>query len=104
VNEEIVRDSAAVAKHLSAAGIDEHLAAWRDRLSSVEPFDAASLEAALRDVADARGIKAGTLIHATRVAITGQAVSPGLFEVIELMGRERVLERLSSFVTTEGRR
>ncbi|HET9371191.1 MAG TPA: glutamate--tRNA ligase [Vicinamibacterales bacterium] len=104
VKDEITRDPAAVAKHLSAAGIDEHLAAWRDRLAAVRPFDAASLEAALRDVAEARGIKAGTLIHATRVAITGQAVSPGVFEVIELMGRERVLDRLSAFATTEGRR
>jgi len=35
------------------------------------------------------------LIHATRVAVTGQAVSPGVFEVLELVGRDRVLSRLS---------
>jgi len=48
----------------------------------------------LRALADERGIKPGSLIHATRVAVTGQAVSPGLFEVLELMGRERVVARL----------
>jgi glutamyl-tRNA synthetase len=60
----------------------------------VEPFDAATLESALRSLAEARGIKAATLIHATRVAVTGQAVSPSLFDVLELTGRDRVLARL----------
>jgi glutamyl-tRNA synthetase len=63
-------------------------------LAGVAPFDPASIESALRAVADERGIKAGVLIHATRVAVTGQAVSPGLFEVLALVGRDRVLKRL----------
>jgi glutamyl-tRNA synthetase len=88
-------DPAAVAKHLSAPDVTTHLAAWRARLAAVDPFDAATLEAALREVAEARGIKAGTLIHATRVAVTGQAVSPGLFEVLELVGRDLVTARLA---------
>ena len=45
-------------------------------------------------VADARGVKAASLIHACRVAVTGKAVSPGLFEVLALLGRRRVHERL----------
>ncbi len=90
----IVRDEAAVAKHLADPSLAPHLAAWRDRLASVEPFDAASLEAALRALAAERGIKAGALIHATRVAVTGQAVSPGIFEVLEVAGRARVMARL----------
>ena len=100
----LCRDPAAVARHLSAPGVDEHLAAWRDRIETVQPFDAPTLEAALREIAEQRGIKAGTLIHATRVAITGQTVSPGLFEVMELMGRDRVLDRLSPFAAAGGRR
>lgn len=90
----IDRDPAAVAKHLSAPDLGAHLAAWRDRLSTVAPFDPATIESALRTLADERGIKAGTLIHATRVAVTGQAVSPGLFDVLALVGRDRVLKRL----------
>ena len=58
------------------------------------PFDPPTLEAALRALADERGIKAGVLIHATRVAVTGQAVSPGIFEVLALVGRDRALRRL----------
>jgi glutamyl-tRNA synthetase len=68
----------------------------------VEPFDPAALESALRALADERGIKAGALIHATRVAVTGQAVSPGVFDVLALVGRERVLARLGEAVTLLG--
>jgi glutamyl-tRNA synthetase len=88
------RDPAAVAKHLSAPDLGPHLAAWRERLAAVTPFEPAPIEAALRALAEERGIKAGTLIHATRVAVTGQAVSPGLFEVLALVGRDRVLRRI----------
>jgi glutamyl-tRNA synthetase len=94
VVDQVERDPAAVAKHLSNVDLEPHLRAWRDRLADVSPFAAAPLEAALREVAEARGIKAGVLIHATRVAVTGQAVSPGLFEVMEIVGRTRVLRRL----------
>jgi glutamyl-tRNA synthetase len=61
------------------------------------------VEAAVRGTAAERGIKAGMLIHATRVAVTGRAASPGLFEVLALLGRERTvarLERLVNFLAT----
>jgi glutamyl/glutaminyl-tRNA synthetase len=65
-------------------------------LDSVKPFEAGPLEAALRGLAEARGVKPAVLIHATRVAVTGKAVSPGLFEVLELLGRPRTVRRLES--------
>jgi len=95
IEDRIEVDPAAAQKHLSAPDLGPHLAAWRDALARVEPFDAATLEAALRATAETRGIKAGVLIHATRVAVTGRAVSPGIFDVLELIGRERVLNRLA---------
>jgi glutamyl-tRNA synthetase len=87
-------EPAAVRKHLSAPGLSGHVAALRDALGGIEPFRAAPLEAALRALADVRGLKAGTLIHAARIAVTGRGASPGLFEVLELIGREAVLARL----------
>ena len=87
-------DPAAVGKHLSDPAIAAHLEAWRERLAVVDPFDAAAIESALRATAESCGIKAGVLIHATRVAVTGQAVSPSLFDVLALMGRDRVLARI----------
>ena len=96
----IERDPAAVAKHLASADLRPHLTAWRDRLTHVDSFDAATLEVALRSLAEERAIKAGVLIHATRVAVTGQAVSPGLFDVLELMERERVVSRLTEVLNS----
>jgi glutamyl-tRNA synthetase len=94
VDDGIARDPAAAARHLASPDLPPHLGAWRRRLGEVEPFDASTLEMALRTLAEERGVKPGVLIHATRVAVTGQAVSPGLFEVLELIGRERVLARI----------
>jgi len=91
----VQRDAAAVSKYLNVPDLAPHLAAWRDRVRDVTPFDAATLESALRTLAEARAIKPAALIHATRVAVTGQSVSPGIFEVLELMGRDRVVSRLA---------
>jgi len=90
-------DEAAVAKHLRVEGMTAHLKALAAALVALPEFDIASTEAALRQVAEARGLKAGTLIHAVRVAVTGTSVGPGLFEVLALVGRARVLARLARY-------
>jgi glutamyl/glutaminyl-tRNA synthetase len=89
-------DAAAVDRHLRASGVDGHLAAIDATFVRMDDFDAASLEPALRALAEARGVKAGVLIHAVRVAVTGKAVSPGLFDVLALLGRDRVAARLAA--------
>ena len=86
----------AVDRYLRADGMAEHLRALDDAFAQLADFDAASLETALRSVADARGVKAATLIHAVRVAMTGTTVSPGLFDVVALIGRARTHVRLRS--------
>ena len=91
-------DSAAVAKHLGAEGIADHLQALSKAFDEHAAFDVASTEAVLRRVADARGIKAPALIHALRVSVTGRAASPGLFDVLVLLGRERVATRIDRAV------
>lgn len=90
-------DADAVRKHLSAPGLAAHVSALHDAFAP-SVFDEASLEQALRRTAEARGVKAGALIHATRIAMTGRMVSPGLFEMLTLVGRERVLARLDRLV------
>jgi glutamyl-tRNA synthetase len=95
-------DPVAVSKHLSAAGIRGHVAALREAVAEIGPFDESTLEITLRHVAETRGIKAGALIHATRIAMTGRMVSPGLFEMLALLGRDTVttrLDRLISFLS-----
>jgi len=85
----------AAEKHLSVPGLADHLEALANVLRTVEPFTESAAEAALRGVASERNVKAGALIHATRVAVTGRTASPGLFEVLVLLGRERTLARLA---------
>ena len=88
----------AVAKHLGSPGLDAHVEALAASLGAVAPFDEASVESIVRGTAEREGIKAGTLIHAVRVALTGRTASPGLFEVIVLLGRERAVARLVELV------
>jgi glutamyl-tRNA synthetase len=94
--DDVVLDEAAVRKYLAKAELREPLEGLRAAFATVATFDAPTLEATLRQIADARGLKAAALIHATRVAATGRAMSPGLFEVLELLGRDRTLTRLAS--------
>ena len=94
VTENVVYQPEAVEKHLSSPGLASHVSALHDALAVIEPFDEAHIEASVRDTASALGIKAGLLIHATRVAVTGRTSSPGLFEVLALVGRASTLARL----------
>ena len=93
-------DEAAVQKHLSAPGTRAHLEALSAAFEHAT-FDEVTLEHVLRQVAEQRTVKAGTLIHATRIAMTGRMVSPGLFEMLVLLGREEVLARLKALTRLE---
>jgi len=71
------------------------LAALAPRLAAVEPWSAATTEAAARAFAEAAGVKLGGVAQPLRAALTGRAVSPGVFDVLETLGREESLARLS---------
>jgi glutamyl-tRNA synthetase len=70
------------------------LTAAEEALIALEPFDAPAIEAALREAADRLELKPRQAFQPIRVAVTGSKVSPGLFESIELLGRETTLSRL----------
>jgi glutamyl-tRNA synthetase len=67
-----------------------------DRLAGVEPWAATAIEESLRDLADELGQKPRQAFAPIRVAVTGSKVSPGLFESLELLGRETSLARLTA--------
>src|SRR6266536_898720 len=71
------------------------LPAAAETLEQVEPFDASSIEAALRELAERLGLKPRDAFQPIRLAVTGSPVSPGLFESLELLGREESLSRLA---------
>ena len=74
------------------------LEAGKERLE-VSPFDAASLEGALRPLAAELGLKTGQLFGLLRVAVTGRTAAPPLFETMAVLGKERCLRRIDAALT-----
>jgi glutamyl-tRNA synthetase len=94
--DEITYDPDAVAKQWKdRPATAELLRAVRDRLSELSAWAPDAMEQALRSLAEARGVGAGKLFQPLRVALTGLAASPGIFDVLALLGRERSLQRIS---------
>ena len=88
---------AAVRKNiLKEPRLRELLPALADRLDGAELFTAAKAEGTLRAFAEETAVKAGLFINAARTMLTGQAVGPSMFEVFEIIGRERSVMRLRS--------
>ena len=75
-------------------GAEEVLAAVADIVAAVEPWDAGRLEVELRELIERLELSANRVLQPTRVAITGSTVSPGIFESLAALGRERSLARI----------
>jgi glutamyl-tRNA synthetase len=94
-DEELTYDEKAFEKRLrkpdDAAGL---LRAFRDVLAKTERFDATNLERLLHEWVDNEGISMGQIIHVLRVSTTGKPAGPGMFECLELLGRQRCLNRI----------
>ena len=86
-------DAKAAAKHLTAQ-IAPALGDLVARLEALPRWDAAGIEAAFQQTLAAHGLKLGALAQPVRVAVTGGTVSPGIYEVLDVLGRERSLGRL----------
>jgi glutamyl-tRNA synthetase len=86
-------DPKAAAKHLTAA-VAPALADLVDALAALPGWDAASIEDAFQKTIARHGVKLGALAQPVRVAVTGGTVSPGIYDVLDVLGRERALARL----------
>jgi glutamyl-tRNA synthetase len=91
---EVHYDEKAFEKSLRKPGAAELLARFRDRIAAVEPFGVAELETAMQAFVTDENIKAADIVHAARVATTGKAVGPGLYDCLEILGKPAVLERI----------
>ena len=92
-------DEAAVKKNiLKEPRLKELLPALADRVEALDTFNSATAEEALRAFSDQQGVKAGLLINASRTMLTGQSVGPSMFDVFDIIGRERSATRLRSQV------
>jgi len=70
-----------------------------DALGSIETFTEENLENAFKSVMDKTGLKLGKIAQPVRVALTGKTASPGIFEITEIIGKEKVIQRLKQAVT-----
>jgi len=87
---------------VSADGADPRICrAAHERLREIDPWEASRLEDALRALAEELGEKPRTAFQPIRLAITGSKVSPGLFESLELLGKDASLERLAAAAEPE---
>jgi glutamyl-tRNA synthetase len=86
-------DESSLEKALRKPEALERLRTLGEALKKLPEWNHASIESKLKETASAQGVKAGELVHPARVAVTGKSVGPGLYETLEILGRERVLER-----------
>lgn len=92
-------DQTAVEKYLKdPTTLKTYMEALIKSFSVCTPFDIENTENCLRETADIFNIKAASLIHPLRIAITGFGVSPGVFEICEILGKETVLRRLNKLL------
>jgi glutamyl-tRNA synthetase len=89
-------ESAVKENLLKEPRLRELLRALAAKLETTDSFNAETAETTLRAFADETGVKAGLLINASRTMLTGQAVGPSMFEIFDVLGRDRSVERLRS--------
>ncbi len=96
-NDDVTYDPKALKQKIQdvpeAAGL---LTAIRDRLATVELFDAATLDKLVHDFVTEQGIKIGQIIHPLRIAVSGKTVGVGLFDMLAILDRERCLQRINN--------
>ena len=100
LSDEVQYEDEAVEKHLclpdeqARAQLRQALEALQKAYDELKPFDLEGTEQILRALAEEHGMPIGAFIGAVRVALTGRSASPGIFEVIEILGQETTVERL----------
>ncbi len=91
-------DDKGVAKHFRKANAVDILTALIELVDNCPQFEAELIETRMRRQADIMQLKAAELIHPARLALSGRTNTPGLFEIMELLGRERCRQRLQNAV------
>lgn len=89
-------DEAAVRKLFTKPGISGLLRKGASALGAVAEWNLENEEKAYRDLIESEGLKGGDLIHPTRLALTGKTVGPGLFEIVDILGKDEAVSRLNT--------
>ncbi|MFH0877522.1 MAG: glutamate--tRNA ligase [Candidatus Omnitrophota bacterium] len=96
---ELVMDPAAREKYLGQ-DLSREFAFLKEKFNAVAEFKAANIEAAFRSAAEELGVTTKHLIHPLRVALSGKTVGPGMFEFIEVLGKEKTIGRIEEAIAS----
>ncbi len=97
LSEPMAMDEEAAKKHLTLS-IASSLQAFADQVEPEADFSKETLEGILHGIIERQGLKMGKVAQPLRVALTGRTVSPGIYEVMALLGKERSLQRIRAGV------
>lgn len=92
-------DKKGIEKHFSIPETKESLSEFLKILGENKDFNSAKLEEKLREFTDFKGIKAGIIIHPLRLALTGITISPGIFELMEILGKDSTILRINKILS-----
>jgi glutamyl-tRNA synthetase len=92
--DDYIVDEKGVKKYLTDDGVKENLKIFAERIEKLEDFSHENIEKVCRDISEERSLKAAQIIHPTRVAVSGKMKGAGLFEMMEVLGKQKVLERM----------
>lgn len=84
-----------VRKHFRKDNVAEYLKKASGKLADLEEFDLETTEKAYRELSEELGVKAGNIIHPTRMALSGRTMGPGLFDIMVILGKDKTIERLN---------
>ena len=94
-----IYDAKAVRKRWKNQDVNTRMELLLAKLKTLEDYSGTTIEGVMRELAEELEISAGKLIHPTRLAVSGFSVGPGIFELLELMGKETVIRRIEVALT-----
>lgn len=97
-NDEFDYDEKGVKKYFEKDGVDNILKEAIEVLDKVDDFNLVETERVYRDLIEKLDIKSGDLFHPTRLAISGRTFGPGLFDIMELLGKKKTIERIKKAI------
>ena len=95
-------DPIAVENVFGEAEAAERLLALRGKFANIDNWNVEKIETSLKALAQELGCKTGDLVHPARVAVSGRAVGPSLYHMLEVMGKDRVLKRFDRMISQLG--
>jgi glutamyl/glutaminyl-tRNA synthetase len=87
------------AKYLEKPGVKELMTKLKAQLKKCDPFIKENIEKVFKGLTEEQKIKLGEIIHPARALLTGRAESPGIYDVVEVLGKEKTLKRLAADIS-----